>query len=258
MGIKIHSSQDFAKMRVVGKMAGELLVFLRDFIKPGISTLEIDSLAVSFIKKLGAISACLGYKGRGCIPFPASICTSPNYTVCHGVPCNYILKPGDIISIDVTLIFDGWHGDTCHTFCVGEISSETHKLVEITREARRLGIEAAVPGNFIGDIGFAIRNLVNRKFGIVRDYCGHGIGRTFHAEPEIIHDSLPKTGEIIREGMFFTVEPMINLGSGMTRLLNDNWTVISKDYSLSAQFEHTIGITPNGPEIFTLSELDKI
>jgi len=253
--IKIHTEDEFVKMRAAGRLAAILLAELGQLVRPGITTKDLDNYSIEFCKKYNTKSACFGYHGRDNSPFPAHICTSVNHVVCHGIPSEQTLEEGDIIGIDITLIVDGYHGDTCATFPVGQISKPAQKLLDVTFEAMNLGISASMAGNHIGDIGATIVNFINKKhnnlFGIVTDYCGHGIGQNFHQEPEVQHIGRPKTGPEIKEGMFFTVEPMINLGKGDVRVLKDNWTVISKDYSLSAQFEHTIGIGQNGPEIFT-------
>jgi methionyl aminopeptidase len=252
--IKIHSLEEFKKMRQVGRLAATLLNELGLQAKEGKTAKDLDNYAIEFCKKYNTKSACFGYKGGSKIPFPGHICTSINHTICHGVPSDQVLKEGDIIGIDVTLILDGYHGDTCATFGVGKISQAAQELLEVTRLAKEEGIKAAIADNHFGDIGFAVEKFVaqqKRNFYIVEDYCGHGIGEKFHAEPQVQHVGPAKSGPKIKPGMFFTIEPMINLGSKHTRLINDGWTVITKDYQLSAQFEDTIGITENGPEVFT-------
>ena len=251
--IPIHNKIEFEKMRKAGKLSAILLNELGNLAKPGITTEHLNHHAIEFTKKYNVKSACFGYNSSN--PFPGYICTSVNHVICHGIPSSQILQEGDIIGIDITLIVDGYHGDTCATFPVGTISKEASKLIEITKNAREVGINAAIENNHIGDIGHAIQNFIAKQsypYSIVEDYCGHGIGTIFHQPPEVQHIGTPKTGAEIKEGMFFTVEPMINLGTKHTRLLKDGWTVITKDYKLSAQFEHTIGITENGPEIFTV------
>lgn len=244
------------KMRAAGKLAAQLLVEIESLIKPGTRTLDLDIFTMNFLEKHKAISACLNYKGKNNTPFPKHICTSVNHVICHGIPSEQILQEGDIIGVDVTVIVNGYHGDTCRTYAVGAISENAKNLIEATKDALNTGIAAAQPGNHIGDIGHAIESLIknkyNNKYSIVEDYCGHGIGNVFHAPPEVQHVGSAGSGPEIKEGMFFTIEPMINLGNKATRMLQDNWTVISKDYSLSAQFEHTLGITADGPEIFTI------
>lgn len=255
MSVIIHKKEEFEKMRTAGKLAAQLLNELENIIKPGITTLELDIFAQDFCNKYKATSACYGYQNSKKIPFPKYICTSVNHVICHGIPSQLKLVEGDIISIDVTLIVNGYHGDTCKTYSVGNISKEAQNLINATKDAMHTGINAAVDD--ISNIGLSIENLIKNKhqnkYSIVEDYCGHGIGTKFHAEPQISHCYIKEMSHPIQEGMFFTVEPMINAGKMETRLLNDGWTVISKDYSLSAQFEHTIGIGPNGPEIFTLA-----
>lgn len=248
--ITIHNQEDFVKMRASGKLAAEVLDFITDFVKPGVTTLELDTLCHEMIVKNGAIPAPLGYRG-----YPKSICTSINHVICHGIPDEKKLKDGDIINIDVTVIVDGWHGDTSRMYFVGNPSIKARRLVEVTYDAMMLGIEQVKPGARIGDIGFAIESHI-KKFGYssVRDYCGHGIGKIFHDQPSITHFGPAGVGEVLKPGMFFTVEPMINIGSHLTRLSAvDGWTVTTKDRELSAQFEHTIAVTETGYEIFTLS-----
>ena len=243
------------KMRAAGKLAAQLLGELGEQVRAGITTLSLDKFAYEFINKYGTKSACHGYRNHTNVPFPGYICTSVNHAICHAFPTEQVLAEGDIVGVDVTLIVDGYHGDTCATFPVGAISKPAQDLINATKDAMETGIAAAQPGNHFGDIGHAIEELIARKYhnkySIVEDYCGHGIGTTFHAPPQVDHVGDPGTGAEIKPGMFFTVEPMINIGTHETRLLKDCWTVITKDYSLSAQFEHTLGVTENGPEIFT-------
>ena len=240
---------EFKKLRHAGKISAQCLDFITNKIKPGISTKEIDDLCVSFLKKNNAASAPLYYRG-----FPKSVCTSVNHVVCHGIPSEKTLKDGDIINVDVTSFIDGFHGDTSRTFCVGNVSVKAKKLVETTKEALDKSIKILKPGVHLGDIGNNIQNYVEDKgYSVVRDFCGHGVGKEFHEEPNILHYGKAGTGPKIEEGMVFTIEPMINAGKYETKLLNDGWTAVTKDKSLSAQFEHTVGITNNGYEIFTLS-----
>jgi methionyl aminopeptidase len=250
MTITLHKEQDFAKMRAAGRLAAEILDFITDFVKVGITTDELNSLCHDKIIANNAIPAPLNYKG-----FPKSICTSINHVVCHGIPNDKPLKNGDILNVDVTVILDGWYGDTSRMFYVGEPPIKAKRLVQATYEAMMLGIEQVKPGANLGDIGFAIQSYVEKQnFSVVRDYCGHGIGRVFHTEPNILHYGKKGEGITLQEGMFFTIEPMINAGKYETILSkHDNWTVTTRDKSLSAQFEHTIGVTKNGYEIFTLS-----
>lgn len=248
--ITIHKPEDFAKMRVSGKLAAEVLDYITDYVKPGVTTLELNDLCHDMIIKNGAISAPLNYKG-----FPKSICTSINHVVCHGIPDERKLKDGDIVNIDVTVIVDGWYGDTSRTYYVGNPSIKAKRLVDATYEAMMAGIEQIKPGAHLGNVGHAIEQYI-APFGYssVRDYCGHGIGRIFHTAPNVMHYGQRDTGIILEPGMFFTVEPMINIGTYHTRLNpQDGWTVTTKDRELSAQFEHTIGVTETGYEIFTLS-----
>jgi methionyl aminopeptidase len=240
---------EFKKLRNAGRISSQCLDFISDKIKPGVKTKEIDELCVNFLKKYNAVSAPLFYRG-----FPKSICTSVNHVVCHGIPSDKALKEGDIINVDVTSLVDGFHGDTSRTYCVGKVSIKAKNLVEITKEALERSIKILKPGIYLGDIGFEIQNFVEKNgYSVVRDFCGHGVGRNFHEEPNILHYGKKGTGPKLEEGMVFTIEPMINAGKYETKLLNDGWTAVTKDKSLSAQFEHTVGITNNGYEIFTLS-----
>ena len=236
-------------MRKAGKLAAETLDYIFPYVKPGVSTDELDKVCAEFIIDNGAISAPLNYRG-----FPKSVCISVNHVVCHGIPGDKILTEGDIINIDVTPIVDGWHGDTSRMYFVGEVGLKAKKLIEVTHTAMMKGIEAIKPGSTAGDIGFAIESFVTPlRYSIVRDFCGHGLGRIFHDAPNILHFGEPGKGAVLREGMFFTVEPMINIGRPEVKILGDGWTAVTKDRSLSAQFEHSVAVTPNGFEIFTLS-----
>jgi len=237
-------------MRAAGKLASQLLDYIEPFVVPGVSTLKLNDLCHAYTVDHGATSAPLNYKG-----FPKSICTSVNHVVCHGIPSeNKILQNKDIINIDVTPILNGWHGDTSRTFFVGKAGIKAKRLVEFTYEAMMIGIEQIRPGNHIGDIGHAIQTAAEAKgYGVVRDYSGHGIGQIFHTTPNVLHYGEPGTGDLIEPGMFFTVEPMINTGKAPTKTLDDGWTVVTKDRSLSAQFEHTIVVTDDGYEILTVS-----
>ena len=237
-------------MRNAGKLAAKCLDFITDFIKPGISTEEINKICHEFQIENNAVPAPLNYKG-----FPKSVCTSINHVVCHGIPSEKKLKEGDIVNVDVTPILNGWHGDSSRMFYVGEVKLKAKKLVEITYEAMMRGIEVVKPGNTTGDIGYTIQSFVERKnYSVVRDFCGHGLGKVFHDKPSILHFGEPGTGDILEPGMFFTIEPMINIGGFKVKILDDGWTAVSSDKSLSAQFEHTVGVTENGYEIFTLSD----
>jgi len=249
-GIKIHGLQDFEGMRKSGRLAAQTLDYITPYVKPGISTGQLDELCHQFIISQGAIPAPLNYRG-----FPKSICTSINHVVCHGIPSETkILAEGDIINIDVTVILDGWYGDTSRTFAVGKIGILARKLIDTTYEAMMRGIEVVKPGATLGDIGHAIQTFAeSRRFSVVRDFCGHGLGRVFHDEPNILHYGKAGEGIVLEEGMFFTIEPMINVGNYQVKVLGDGWTAVTRDRSLSAQFEHSLGVTQTGYEIFTLS-----
>ena len=239
--------ESFEKTRIAGTIAAEALNEVAKIAKPGTRTDEIDKLCYEFINDHGAYSAPLYYRG-----FPKSCCTSVNHVVCHGIPSDKILKDGDIVNVDVTALKDGWHGDTSRTFKIGKVSVKANKLVETTYEAMMMAIKIVKEDIHLGDIGEIIQNHVESKgFSVVQDFCGHGIGKTFHKEPNILHYGKKGTGEKLKAGMIFTIEPMINLGNFETKTLNDGWTAVTKDKSLSAQFEHTIGVTKQGYEIFT-------
>ena len=239
----------FEKTKMAGSIAAGALDVVDKIIKPGISTEEIDKICYEFINDHKAYSAPLFYRG-----FPKSCCTSTNHVVCHGIPSDKILREGDIINVDVTAFKEGWHGDTSRMFKIGDISIKAEKLINTTYEAMMKAINIVRDGVHLGDIGHAIQTHVEAQgFSVVQDFCGHGIGRTFHKEPNILHYGEKGTGEKIKSGMIFTIEPMINLGDYQTKILNDGWTAVTKDKSLSAQFEHTIGVTNDGCEIFTKS-----
>ena len=241
----------FEKTRIAGSIAAGALAEVAKIIKPGTKTDEIDNLCYEYINDHGAYSAPLFYRG-----FPKSCCTSTNHIVCHGIPSDKVLKEGDIVNVDVTAIKDEWHGDTSKTFRIGEVSIKTNKLVETTYEAMMKAIKIIKEGIFLGDIGSTIQSHVEMQgFSVVQDFCGHGIGKTFHKEPNVLHYGKKGTGEKIKAGMIFTIEPMINIGNYETRTLNDGWTAVTKDKSLSAQFEHTVGVTKEGYEIFTLEKI---
>ena len=240
----------FEKTKKAGEIAAGALDEVAKIIKPGIQTDEIDKLCYEYIKDFGAYSAPLFYRG-----FPKSCCTSTNHIVCHGIPSDKILKEGDIVNVDVTALKDGWHGDTSRTFEIGEVSIKAKKLVKTTYDAMMSAIKIIKEDVYLGDIGAKIQNYVEAEgFSVVQDFCGHGIGKSFHKEPNVLHYGKKGTGEKIKAGMIFTIEPMINLGKYETKTLNDGWTAVTKDKSLSAQFEHTIGVTKDGYEIFTLSK----
>ena len=247
--IKLHGPEAFEAMRNAGRLAAETLDFITPMVTPGTMTEVLDKLCHDFIVERGAIPAPLNYRG-----FPKSICTSINHVVCHGIPGERKLAEGDILNIDVTVILDGWHGDTSRMFFVGKPSLKAQRLVEATHRAMMAGIETVRPGTRLGDIGHAIQSVAEaERFSVVRDFCGHGIGRIFHDAPSVLHFGKPETGPELREGMFFTIEPMINAGRWEVKVLDDGWTAVTRDRSLSAQFEHTIGVTADGFEIFTRS-----
>jgi len=247
--IKIHDEQGFVGMRKAGQLAAECLDFITPYVKPGVSTDELNTLCHDWTLERGAVPAPLNYRG-----FPKSICTSINHVVCHGIPGDKVLIDGDIINIDVTVILDGWYGDTSRMFYVGKPSLKAQKLVEVTFECLWRGIEMVRPGATLGDIGHAIQSYAEKKrYSVVRDFCGHGLGRVFHDAPNVMHFGRPGEGEVLRQGMFFTIEPMINAGKLDVKILADGWTAVTKDRSLSAQFEHSLGVTADGYEIFTLS-----
>ena len=240
----------FEKAKIAGEIAAGALDEVSKIIKPGTQTKDIDKLTHEYLNDLGAFSAPLYYRG-----FPKSCCTSVNHVVCHGIPSDKILKDGDIVNVDVTALKNGWHGDTSRTFEIGEVSIKAKKLVKTTYEAMMKSIKIIKEGIHLGDIGATIQNHVEAEgFSVVQDFCGHGIGKAFHQEPNILHYGKKGTGEKIKAGMIFTIEPMINLGKYETKTLSDGWTAVTKDKSLSAQFEHTIGVTKDGYEIFTLSK----
>lgn len=256
--IILLSSREIEKMRQAGRMAAELLRYLEPMVRPGVTTLELNDAAEAWTQERGAKSAPLGYPSGSKNPFPKSICTSVNEVVCHGIPnAKQILIEGDIINIDVTPLVDGYHGDTSRTFFVGEPSPLARKLVEVTEEAMWRGIRAVKPGARIGDIGAAIQEYAEAQgFSVVRDFVGHGVGRVFHAAPQIPHYGTRGKGKKLRPGMVFTIEPMINEGTWEVEVLKDKWTAVTKDRKLSAQFEHTIAVTEDGVEVLTtLSEL---
>jgi len=247
--VKFHGPEGFAGMRAAGKLAAETLDYIGPLVKIGVTTGEIDRLCHEFIVKHGARAAPLGYKG-----YPKSVCTSVNHVVCHGIPGDKQLEDGDIINIDVTVILDGWYGDTSRMFLLGDVGVRAKKLVDTTYEAMMAGIEVVQPGATLGDIGAAIQRVAEgQRFSVVRDFCGHGLGRVFHDSPSVLHYGKAGTGMRLQPGMFFTIEPMINAGDWRVKVLSDGWTAVTKDRSLSAQFEHSIAVTETGYEIFTLS-----
>lgn len=250
-GIPIHNAEGFAKMRLAGKLAAETLDFITPHVVEGVSTEELDNLCHDFITRNGAIPAPLGYRG-----YPKSTCISLNNVVCHGIPSpDKKLRNGDILNIDVTVILDGWYGDTSRMYTIGDkITVKARRLIDVTYECLMKSIAAVKPGATLGDIGHIIQTTAEaERFSVVRDFCGHGIGTTFHEPPSVIHVGRPGHGIVLEEGMIFTIEPMINAGHFATKILADEWTAVTRDKSLSAQFEHTIGVTADGVEIFTLS-----
>jgi methionyl aminopeptidase len=248
--IVIHVADNFESMRRAGKLAAETLDFITPEVGPGVTTERLDRLCHDFIVAHGAVPAPLDYRG-----FPKSICTSINHVVCHGIPSERkVLRDGDIVNIDVTVILDGWHGDTSRMFFIGKPGVKARRLVEITYESMMRGIDVVKPGATLGDIGAAIQDHAEaQRFSVVRDFCGHGLGRVFHAAPSVLHYGRAGRGTALREGMFFTIEPMINAGKYHVKILSDGWTAVTRDAQLSAQFEHSIGVTEEGFEIFTES-----
>ena len=251
----IKNPIEIEKMRIAGNLASKVLLMIEEYVKPGISTEELDSICHNFIiNDLDCIPAPLNYRG-----FPKSICTSINHQVCHGIPDKRILKKQDIVNIDITVIKDGYHGDTSKMFYVGKPSIQAKRLVELTYDALKIGIRTVKPGATIGDIGHNIQHFAEKNHcSVVREYCGHGIGKEFHEEPQILHYGKEGEGIKLKEGMTFTIEPMINFGKKEVKLLPDNWTVVTKDHSLSAQWEHTILVTKNGYEVLTMRPEENI
>jgi methionyl aminopeptidase len=247
--IRIYGPEAFEGMRKAGHLAAACLDMIAPHVKPGVTTERLDALCEDFVRDHGGVSAPLHYKG-----FPKSICTSVNHVVCHGIPGDKVLTDGDILNIDVTPIVEGWHGDSSRMYCVGEVSRKAQRLCDVTYEAMMRGIAEIKPGASLGDIGHAIQAYAEaERFSVVRDFCGHGTGRIFHDAPNIVHFGRPSEGLLLRAGMIFTVEPMINAGKFQVKLLADGWTAVTKDRSLSAQFEHSVGVTETGVEIFTTS-----
>ena len=244
----IKNATEIEKMRVAGNLASKVLIMIEDYVKPGVTTEELDAICHNYIvNNLDCIPAPLNYRG-----FPKSICTSINHQVCHGIPDNRVLKKQDIVNIDVTVIKDGYHGDTSKMFFVGKPTIQAERLVNITYKALKIGINTVKPGATLGDIGYNIQEFIEKNHcSVVREYCGHGIGKEFHEEPQILHYGEKGKGIELKEGMTFTIEPMINFGKRDVKLLPDNWTVVTKDHSLSAQWEHTILVTKNGYEVLT-------
>ena len=252
-GIRIYEDADFAGMHKAGRLAAQILDDIIPMIEPGRTTEEIDAEITRMVETAGAVSATIGYKG-----YQHASCISVNHVVCHGIPAGKVLKDGDILNVDVTVIVDGWYGDTSRMYVAGNLSRKAERLIQVTNDALMKGIEAAKPGNTFGDIGNAIQTYVEaNRMSVVRDFCGHGLGRVFHAPPNVLHYGRAGTGPVLEEGMFFTIEPMVNLGRPETKVLADDWTAVTRDKSLSAQFEHSVGITSDGADIFTLSPAGK-
>ena len=249
-GFLLHNEEGFEGMRAAGRLAAETLDMITPHVVPGVTTEALDRICHDFIVEHGAVPAPLNYRG-----FPKSICTSVNHVVCHGIPsADKRLNDGDTLNIDVTVIVNGWHGDTSRMFFVGKPSIKARRLVEVTYQSMMQGIQVVRPGVHLGDIGHAIQSYAEaERFSVVRDFCGHGLGQIFHDAPSVLHYGRPGTGPVLREGMFFTVEPMINAGKYHVKILQDGWTAVTRDAKLSAQFEHSIGVTADGFEIFTLS-----
>ncbi|WP_425471993.1 type I methionyl aminopeptidase [Sulfitobacter sabulilitoris] len=248
-GIRIYDDADFAGMRVAGELAARILDEVAPHVVVGQTTAELDRIINEKVDAAGATSATIGYKG-----YQHASCISVNHVVCHGIPGDKKLKDGDILNIDVTVIVDGWFGDTSRMYVAGKLPRKAERLINVTHDALMRGIEAVKPGNTFGDIGHAIQTFVeSHRMSVVRDFCGHGLGRVFHAPPNVLHYGRPGTGAVLEEGMFFTIEPMVNLGRPETKTLADDWTAVTRDKSLSAQFEHSVGVTRDGVEIFTLS-----
>jgi len=255
MSISLKSAADIASMRVAGRLASEVLDFIGDHVQAGVSTEQLDQLCHDYMVNVqGTVPAPLNYAPPGHTPYPKSICTSVNHQVCHGVPGERVLRNGDIVNIDITVIKDGWHGDTSRMFIVGEGSIQARRLCDITYQAMWRGISMVKPGATLGDIGYAIQSFAEGQgFSVVREFCGHGIGQIFHEDPQILHYGRPGTGLKLVEGMVFTIEPMINAGRAGIRQLGDGWTIVNKDHSLSAQWEHTVAVLEDGFEVLTVS-----
>ncbi len=252
-GIRLYDTADFAGMHTAGALAARILDSMAQHVFPGQTTEEIDRVITNMVEEADATSATIGYKG-----YKHASCISVNHVVCHGIPGPKTLKEGDILNIDVTVIVDGWYGDTSRMYVAGRLSRKSERLIQVTHDALMRGIEMVKPGNTFGDIGHAIQSYVEaHRMSVVRDFCGHGLGRVFHAPPNVLHYGRPGTGAVLEEGMFFTIEPMVNLGRPETKTLADDWTAVTRDKSLSAQFEHSVGVTADGVDIFTLSPAGK-
>ncbi len=247
--IRVHTTDDFEGMRLAGRLVAEALDMITPYVVPGVTTAEIDDRIRDYTLERGGLPACLGYRG-----YTKTVCTSINHVVCHGIPGDRVLKDGDIVNIDHTVIVDGWHGDSSRMYSVGNVNARAKKLIDVTYESLRIGLEQVKPGNTFGDIGYVIQRYVEEnRMSVVRDFCGHGIGRIFHDAPNVLHYGRRGEGAVLEPGMFFTVEPMVNLGKPQVKVLSDGWTAVTRDKSLSAQCEHSIGVTEDGLEIFTAS-----
>ena len=252
-GIRIYEAEDFAGMHAAGQLAARILDEVAPLVQVGVTTEALDAFIEQRVTELGAVSATIGYKG-----YKHASCISVNHVVCHGIPGPKVLKDGDILNIDVTVILDGWFGDTSRMYAAGALNRKAERLIQVTHDALFKGIEAVQPGNTFGDIGYAIQTFVEaNRMSVVRDFCGHGLGRVFLAPPNVLHYGRAGTGAVLEEGMIFTIEPMVNLGRPETKVLADDWTAVTRDKSLSAQFEHSVGVTATGCEIFTLSPAGK-
>lgn len=252
-GITIHTADEFEGMRRAGKLAAEILDMIGPHVVPGVTTDHLDQLCHDFMIANNSVPATLNYRG-----YPKSSCISINHVVCHGIPSDKKLRDGDILNIDVTCILDGWFGDNSRMYVAGKRSRKVERLIDVTHTALMLGIDQVKPGNTFGDIGAAIQTYVEaQRCSVVRDFCGHGLGQAFHSAPNVLHYGRWGTGPVLEEGMFFTIEPMVNLGKADTKILADDWTAVTKDKSLSAQFEHSLGVTADGCEVFTLSPAGK-
>ncbi|GGE22590.1 methionine aminopeptidase, type I [Gemmobacter megaterium] len=253
-GIRIYDASDFAGMRAAGRIAAEILDEVGPLVQPGVTTESLDAFIADRVTAKGATSATIGYTPAGRDPYRHASCISINHVVCHGVPGPKVLGNGDILNIDVTVIVDGWFGDSSRMYVAGKVPLKARRLIEVTHDGLMAGIAAVKPGNTFGDIGHAIQSHVeSHRMSVVRDFCGHGLGRVFHAPPNVLHYGRPGTGPELLPGMFFTIEPMVNLGRPETKELADGWTAVTRDKSLSAQYEHSVGVTEDGVEIFTLS-----
>ena len=252
-GITLFDQAAFEGMHRAGAVAARILDEIAPHVFPGQTTAIINAFIEDQVRAAGAVSETIGYKG-----YQHGSCISVNHVVCHGIPSDKKLKEGDILNVDVTVIVDGWYGDTSRMYVAGDLSRKAERLIQVTHDSLMKGIEAVKPGNTFGDIGYAIQSYVEaQRMSVVRDFCGHGLGQVFHAPPNVLHYGRPNTGSILEEGMFFTIEPMVNLGRAETKVLADDWTAVTRDKSLSAQFEHSVGVTANGVEIFTLSPADR-